>query len=85
MTLDAGNRLTVELTHTESLGTLWIVRVLKKGALRTRVECSDWFLDEDQAARYARTVAEELRSGLPLAKIRQRSPGWVYRPDAPVA
>lgn len=42
---------------------------------------SDWFLDAEQAKRFAESLAAELRSGGSLDAVRKRPPGWtLHRP-----
>jgi len=75
------NGYTISVTHVESLGSTWIVRVSRKLFLFRRTISSDWFLDKKQALLFAEQTAARLGSGKDAALLRSRKPGWVL--DAP--
>ena len=82
MVLPAGKGVSVEYARGENAGMPWIVRTYEKKFLMRRVISSDWFLDPEQAKRFAETLAAELRNGASLAAIRGRKPGWtLHRPS----
>ena len=81
MIFSGGKNLEVEYTHNTRAGTNWIVRVYRRTFLLRRLVASDWFLNEEQARRFAESLATELRAGAPLDDIRKRTPGWtLHRP-----
>ncbi|HTR98690.1 MAG TPA: hypothetical protein VML00_03005 [Bacteroidota bacterium] len=70
------NGYTIRVTHVESLGSPWVVRVYRRRFLfRTNVS-SDWFLDREQALRFAEQAAAELGAGKGAVTLRSRKPGW---------
>jgi hypothetical protein len=79
MTFPAGNRHIVELTQTPLAGTPWVVRVYKKRFMIKRRISSDWFLDGEQARRFADQLSRELGNPDTPTLIRKRKPGWVLR------
>lgn len=81
MTLSAGNNLQVEYLRIREAGSPWIVRVYRKSIFGRRLLTSDWFLDAEQAKRFAETLAADLRAGATLDAVRSRAPGWtLHRP-----
>lgn len=71
----------VELKQVEGLGSPWIVRVYKKRILFKKLVSSDWFLDEEQAKRFAGQAAAELGKDDTVTNLADRKPGWtLYRP-----
>jgi len=81
MNIPAGSGYTVEIEQIDELGTTWIVRAHKKLLFFRRLVSSDWFLDGDQAKRFAEQLANDLRNGNPVERIKQRKPGWtLHRP-----
>ncbi|HUI09560.1 MAG TPA: hypothetical protein VL221_04480 [Bacteroidota bacterium] len=76
------NGYTISVTHVEGLGFPWVVRVYRRRFLfRTHVS-SDWFLDREQALRFADGAASSLASGTGPALLRSRKPGWTLeRPE----
>ena len=81
MILPAGKGISVEYARVENTGTPWIVRTYEKKFLFRKLISSDWFLDPDQARRFAETLAAELRNGASLTALRERKPGWtLHRP-----
>ena len=64
MKIPVGGKYLVEITTPRGLGAGQIVRVYRKLLFLRRRISSDWFLDEQQAKRFARkTVTDlELRS-----------------------
>ena len=76
------NGYTVSVTHVEGLGSPWIVRVSRRKFLFRTSISSDWFLDREQALRFADQAAAELGAGKGSASLRSRKPGWTLkRPD----
>lgn len=76
MKTPASGRYTVTVDQINGLGTTWIVRVHKKVLLFKRQVTSDWFLDGDQARRFAEQLKGELNAGDGLHGIISRKPGW---------
>ena len=76
------NGYTVSVTQAEGLGSPWVVRVYRRKFLfRTNIS-SDWFLDKDQALRFADQAAAELGAGKGVESLLSRKPGWTLeRPD----
>ena len=76
------NGYTVRVTHAEGLGSPWVVRVYRRRFLLRMNISSDWFLDRDQALRFADQAAAELGAGRGIASLRDRKPGWTLeRPE----
>ncbi len=81
MKIPAGRSYTVTLEEIHGLGTTWIVRVHRKRFLRAALVSSDWFLDGDQARKYADQLARELSSNGHAEEVKKRNPGWtLHRP-----
>lgn len=56
----------VEVLHKPRLGMAWIVRTRKRRFLFFMgTVSSDWFLDEQQAIRYARNLVSDLSASRP--------------------
>jgi hypothetical protein len=76
MTSSSKNGYTIEIRQVKGLGAPWIVRVFKKRFPFRKVISSDWFLNQQQAERFA----EELRTGPMDAnaanEVAGRAPGW---------
>ena len=80
MKLPAGEFI-VEFTQPKSAGIAWVVRVYKKHLLFKKLISSDWFLDEEQAWKFAEKLAADLRSRDVSAYLKERKPGWMlYQP-----
>jgi len=60
MRIPAGRKYLVEITSPRGLGAGQIVRVYHKLLFFRRRLSSDWFLDPEQAERFARKTAAEL-------------------------
>ena len=81
MILPAGKGISVEYARGENAGMPWIVRAYEKKFLFRKLISSDWFLDPDQARRFAETLAADLSTGASFDEIRGRKPGWtLHRP-----
>jgi len=76
MTISAGKQYAVELKQPEGAGTVWVVHVYKKGFPFRKTISSDWFLDEEQARRFAEEVARSLSNGTNVDTLKARKPGW---------
>ncbi len=76
MTIPAGKHYAVELQQPDGIGTAWVVRVYQKAFPFRKTISSDWFLDEEQARRFAEQVAHELRNGADARALKARNPGW---------
>jgi hypothetical protein len=70
------NGFTVRVTQGETLGAPWLVKVYKKRLFFKQRISSDWFLDGDQARRFADGVMSDLRDGNAEANLLGRRPGW---------
>ncbi len=82
-TLPAGRSFVIRLERIDSAGTPWIVRLMKKGFLFRRRISSDWFLDGDQAKKFAEQLSSDLtREGATVDFIRSRKPGWTLHQAA---
>jgi hypothetical protein len=81
MKIKPGNNLYVKLNQAKEKGTPWQVCVYKKLlGFKKRVSC-DWFLDEDQARKFASQLAKELQTNVSDFDLEQRKPGWtLHRP-----
>lgn len=75
MKLNAGS-YTVELVEVPEQGRTWVVRVYRRFLFLNIPVSSDWFLEEDQARRFAEEMAERLKNGTPIEAIKNRKPGW---------
>ena len=80
MLLSAGKNLSIRVTQSPEKGTPWIVRLERRRIFGSKVESSDWFLDEAQARRFAELLARDLRAGASIDVIRNRKPGWTLHP-----
>jgi uncharacterized membrane protein len=71
-----GNNLSVELRQAREKGTPWQVYVYKKVlGFKKQVSC-DWFLDGDQAKKFADQLTKELQTNRSNLNLKERSPGW---------
>lgn len=77
MTISQNRHYTVVLDQPEGIGTVWVVRVYKKGFLFKKLISSDWFLDERQARRFAESLAQALQNGADINTLKSRKPGWI--------
>jgi hypothetical protein len=82
MRIPAGRKYIVEISAPRGLGSGSIVRVYRKFPIFRRLISSDWFLDGNQAERFAREIAGNLLDGNDgIATLKARSPGWtLHRP-----
>lgn len=76
MTIDAGSGYAIEVETSEAGGTTWAVRLYKKRLIGRKRISSDWFLEENQARRFAEELAADLRNGISTDQIIGRQPGW---------
>jgi hypothetical protein len=76
MILSAGKTFSVEYGTAPGTGSPWVVRVYRKRFLVRQRISSDWFLEADQAKRFAEGIAAQLRNGASTDAIRNRKPGW---------
>lgn len=81
MKIPAG-RFTIEVEQNPQKGGAWQVIVYKPGFVFKKRVNTDWFLDEDQAKKFATQLAADLESGDALEKLRVRSPGWTLHKAA---
>jgi hypothetical protein len=82
MAAQAAHNMTVELSKSDHGGSAWLVRVYRKGFFRKKLVISDWFLNEQQARRFAEQLTSELGSPSALKNLRSRPPGWtLHRPS----
>jgi len=76
------NNITVVLSKSDHGGSAWLVRVYRNGFFLKKLVSSDWFLDEQQARRFAGELTNELDSPSAIQNIRSRHPGWtLHRPS----
>ena len=78
MVIKPGNGYTIEVKQIDQVGAPWLVRLYRKRLLLKSRISSAWFLNEEQAHRFATELARELQSGHD-DNIRSRSPGWTLR------
>jgi hypothetical protein len=82
MAAQSTHNLTVELSKSDHGGSAWMVRVYRKGFLGKKLVSSDWFLDEQQARRFAEQLTGELGAPSTVQRLRSRPPGWtLHRPS----
>jgi hypothetical protein len=80
-TIEAGSRYIVTLEYESRLGSNWIVHTYKRLLFLKRLISSDWFLNKEQAERFAHQLAEELKSDGSPSAVQERKPGWtLHRP-----
>lgn len=60
MRIKVGRKFLVELLSPRGLGAGYIVRAYRKALFFRRRLSSDWFLDRQEAERFARKLAEDL-------------------------
>jgi hypothetical protein len=82
MIVPSDKRYSIELTQTTGNGSPWTVRVFKKTLFFRRRISSDWFLNGDQARRFAEQIARSLPEGSTIENLRTRKPGWVLNRPA---
>jgi hypothetical protein len=81
MKISAGNSFEIQLEQSSGLGGPWIVRLYRKRLLFKRRVSSDWFLDGDQAKKFADQLARSLSGNGSADEIQSRQPGWtLHRP-----
>jgi len=73
------HNVTVELSQSDHGGSAWIVRVYRKVFFGKKLVSSDWFLDEQQARRFAGQIAGELGAPSTVQNLQARPPGWTLR------
>jgi hypothetical protein len=69
----------VELTQTPGNGAPWTVRVFKKTLLGRKRMSSDWFLDGEQAKRFAGQIEQKISEDSDMNGLLARKPGWVLQ------
>ena len=75
------NGYRIRVTQTEGNGSPWVVNVSRRGFPFRKTVSSDWFLDGEQAKRFADQCASELSEGGGVDNLRDRKPGWtLHRP-----
>jgi hypothetical protein len=79
MEISAGNSYVISLDQIDGDGGPWIVRLYRKVLLFRRRVSSDWFLDADQAKKFADQLARSLSDHGSSEEIRTRQPGWTLR------
>jgi len=77
MRVPSDKNYSIDLTQTKGNGAPWTVRVYKKTLFFRRLISSDWFLNGDQAKRFAEQVARSISEGAAIENLRTRKPGWV--------
>ncbi len=77
MTVPSDKKYSIELTQTSGNGAPWMVRVYKKSLFWRKRISSDWFLNGDQAKRFADQIARSISEGSAIENLRNRKPGWV--------
>jgi hypothetical protein len=82
MIVPSDNRYVIELTQTPGNGSPWTVRVFKKTLFFRKRISSDWFLNGDQARRFAEQIARNISEGSTIENLRTRKPGWVLNRPA---
>lgn len=75
MKIPAG-KFIIEVDQNPHKGGAWQVNVYKPGVPFKKRVTTDWFLDEDQAKKFATQLAADLESGDSVEKLRSRPPGW---------
>ncbi len=75
-TLETGNGYTITIEQPAGAGSPWIVRTSKRFLFLRRRVASDWFLDRDQAVRFAEQLRDDLATGGNVTALRTRPPGW---------
>ncbi len=76
MKIPAGKNFLIEIDTVDGGGYPRVVRLYKKRFLHRRLISSDWFLDDQQARRFADDLAASLQNDSGLAAVRSRPPGW---------
>jgi len=76
MRIHFDNNYFVDIGQTHGLGSPWIVKTYRKAFLFRRLISTDWFLDGDQAKRYADAVAAQAMRDPLLRVLKTRKPGW---------
>jgi hypothetical protein len=78
--MKSSNGFTVEIEEINGLGATWIVRSYRKIAFWRRRLSSDWFLNGDQANKFAQQLLQEFETDpSSSARIQARKPGWTLR------
>jgi len=76
MTITPGNGYFIDVRQISGLGSTWIVRTYRRRLFRKSLVSSDWFLDGEQARRFAEDIANDLRKGIGTGSLENRDPGW---------
>ncbi|HTX99400.1 MAG TPA: hypothetical protein VMG09_05225 [Bacteroidota bacterium] len=79
MTITAPHGYSITINQGKGLGSPWIVRIHKKAFLGRRVISSDWFLEQEQAERFAKDAARLLQDNREAPLLKDRLPGWTLR------
>ena len=79
MIIPAPKGYSVTIDQGVGLGSPWIVRVRKKFLLGKRRISSDWFLEREQAERFARDAARMLETSSGSLLLKKRKPGWTLK------
>lgn len=77
MTLSTDKKYSIELAQTPGNGAPWTVKVFKKTLFGRKRISSDWFLNGDQAKRFADQITRTISEGSTIENLRSRKPGWV--------
>ncbi len=81
MQIPAGKSYTIEVEQIRHTGMNYVVRAYRKSFIFKKLISSDWFLDGDQAIRFAQQLALDLRNGTKVESLKSRNPGWtLHRP-----
>jgi len=79
MKILSDNKIIIEYGQVPGLGSPWIVKMYRKRFLHKQLISTDWFLDADQARRFAEQIAKQSgKDGVTLL-LRERKPGWTLR------
>ncbi len=82
MLAPANGAYLINVERVPGLGSPWIVRTYKKRLLFKKLVSSDWFLDEDQARRFAEELAREIDAHGSPSTLARRKPGWTLHQPA---
>ena len=77
MSNPALKKYSVTVEQTPDAGSVWLVRLYRKRLVWKRLVSSDWFLDPDQARKFAEQLTEDLSGNGGTGNIESRQPGWV--------
>jgi hypothetical protein len=68
--------LFIEVIQIPRAGSPWLVRVYRKVLFFKKLITSDWFLNEEQARKFAGQLSRDLGNKGSLTELTQRPPGW---------